>query len=65
MSVEQIRHRLRTELREMSQPDIQDGFDDGVEQIGIGTDPPDLGGDFVSIGFQLAPRANLAIIAQG
>src|ERR1019366_3440978 len=33
VSVEQIRHRLRTELNEMSQQDIRDGFDDGMGQI--------------------------------
>jgi len=33
MSVEQIRHRLRTELKEMSQQHIRNGFDDGIKQI--------------------------------
>jgi len=33
MSVEQIRHRLTTKLKEMSQQHIRNGFDDGMEQI--------------------------------
>jgi len=33
MSVEQIRHRLRAELKEMSQQDIREGFDGGMGQI--------------------------------
>src|SRR5208282_3478830 len=32
-SVEQIRHRLRAEARKMSQQDIREAFDDGMEQI--------------------------------
>jgi hypothetical protein len=32
-SVEQIRHRLSTELNEKSQQDIRDSFDDGMGQI--------------------------------
>jgi hypothetical protein len=31
--MEQTRHRLRTELKKMSQQDIRDGFDDVIEQF--------------------------------
>jgi hypothetical protein len=33
MSVEQIRHRLRAEVENMSPQDIRKGFDDGMEQL--------------------------------
>jgi hypothetical protein len=33
MSVEQIRHRLRTELEKTSQQDFREDLDDGMEHI--------------------------------
>src|ERR1700687_3794871 len=63
-SVEQIRHRLRTELREMSQQDIRDSFDDGMGQILQFSGAILLRSKF-NDPIQLARTTNLAIIAQG
>jgi hypothetical protein len=77
MIVEQIRQRLRTELKETSQLNVnaRDGFDDGsfedgMEQI-LQIFIFDLhlessnSGDKLSDRIQLARKTNLAIIAQG
>jgi hypothetical protein len=64
MIVEQIRHRLSTEHKEMNQQDIRNGFgdgcfDDGMEQI------LQISGANLLDPIQLARKTNLAIIAQG
>jgi len=56
--VEQIRHKLKTELRAMSQQKIRDAFDDGMQILQIS-------GANLLDPIQLARNANLAIIAQG
>jgi hypothetical protein len=64
MSVEQIRHRLRTELKEISQQDIRDAFDDGCFDDGMEQILQISGANLLDPN-QLARNTNLAIIAQG
>jgi hypothetical protein len=56
--VEQIRQKLSTEFREMSQQDIQDSFEHGIQILQIS-------GANLFDPNQLARNINLAIIAQG
>jgi hypothetical protein len=60
--VEEIRHRLRTEIEKMSQQDIRDGFSIGTE---VGMQILQISGANLSDPIQLARNTNLAIIAQG
>jgi hypothetical protein len=56
--VEQIRHRLRTEVEKMYQQNIRDSFEDGMRSS------RPWGANLLDP-IQLARNSNLAIIAQG